>query len=34
MTTTATMNLIILVFAAYMLLCAIQRWEDRKANKH
>ena len=29
MTTTATMNLIILVFAAYMLLCAINRWENR-----
>lgn len=33
MSTTATMNLIILVFAAYMLLCAIQRWDDRK-SKH
>jgi len=32
MSTTATMNLIILVFAAYMLLCAIQRWDDRKNN--
>lgn len=34
MSTTATMNLIILIFAAYMALVAIEKWHDRKGGNN
>jgi hypothetical protein len=34
MTTLWTMNFIILIFAAYMALVAIERWHDRKGGNN